>query len=213
MEDLKEMINEFTNALLSVNRAEASAVLDRYYAARKDFACIEEIVSESLRDIGEGWDKGKVSLSQVYMSGVICEDLIDGFLPITHTELKTSPRIGIAVLLDHHSLGKKIVSSIIKSNGYELIDFGHGLSSDDIVRLAIKHKVDVVLISTLMLNSALKVKEIKDKLRLTNPDIKIIAGGAPFRLDNKLWQKVGADANGGNASDIMNIIGKVVAGK
>jgi methanogenic corrinoid protein MtbC1 len=48
-----------------------------------------------------------------------------------------------------------------------------------------------------MLHSALHVKEICAALKPKG--VKIMVGGAPFRLDKTLWQEVGADATGDNA--------------
>ncbi len=61
-----------------------------------------------------------------------------------------------------------------------------------------------------MLPSALKIKELKDKLE--NMDVKIIVGGAPFRFDDQLWREVGADAMCKNASEAVSIIHHVIGG-
>lgn len=129
---------------------------------------------------------------------------------ISNSERKKFPKLAIRVLLDHHAFGKRIVSSIIKLSGYEIIDFGHGLSVDELVKLTIEKNIEILLISTLMLPSALKIKLVKEKLAVSGRDIKIIAGGAPFRFDKELWRKFGADADGKNATDIVSILECVV---
>ncbi|MCR3921321.1 MAG: cobalamin-dependent protein [Firmicutes bacterium] len=206
----EKLSDDFTNALLSVNRVEASRIIESYFAVAKSFAAIERIIGQALEKIGNGWEDGTVSLSQVYMSGVIAEEITDSYLPKLQIKRKAKPRLAIVVLQDHHSLGKKIVSSIVRANGFHLIDFGAGLHADEIVKLAIENEIDVLLISTLMLTSAMKVKDIKDELEKRESKIRIIVGGAPFRLDSSLWRKVGADADGKNASHIIETISQVV---
>ncbi len=209
----REEVSKLIEALLSVNRIEAAKILDECYSLKQDFSMLEEIVSGSLEKVGEGWEQGEISLSQVYMSGIICEELIDSYLPKSNVQKKYTPRIAIAVLKDHHALGKKIVSSIIKANGYNVLDFGQGVSVDGLVQLAWENNVDVLLISVLMLPSALKVKDVKEGLLNMGANTKIIVGGAPFRLDNTLWEKVGADAQGIGTTDIIEAIEKVVNSK
>ena len=170
------------------------------------FSQVEEMICEALQVIGEKWEKGTASLAQVYMSGVICEELVDSYLPRMGTTLKATPKIAIAVLLDHHALGKRIVISIVRANGYEILDLGKGLNVDELVQLTVDAGVDILLISTLMLPSAMKVKKVKEKLLEQHCHARIIVGGAPFRLDPELWRRVGADGCCKNAVDVMRYI-------
>ena len=71
----------------------------------------------------------------------------------------------------------------------------------------------MLLISTLMLHSALAVKEVKLQLSEINPQTKIIVGGAPFSMDKKLWQAVGADRMGENSFDALMYINEIQEGK
>ena len=103
---------------------------------------------------------------------------------------------------------KRIVYSALRASGFGLVDLGR-VEVDDVVHQVRDKDVKIILLSTLMLPSALKVREIRDKLNQTNGEIKIVVGGAPFRFDDQLWQEVGADAMGRNASDAVEIITKI----
>lgn len=213
MENVKEAILDFQGALLSINRIKASEILKEYFNQGNGFKLVEAIINQSLEKIGAGWEEGAVSLSQVYMSGVLCEELLEEYLPKADEKRKALPRIAVVVLRDQHALGKRIVTSIIRANGYEVMDFGQGVDAERVVQLSLEHQIEVLMISTLMLSSALEVLKVKELLKEKGADIKIVVGGAPFRLDLHLWERVGADAQGIDASDIMNIIEKVVGGK
>lgn len=206
MENMELAIKEFKAALLQINRIRAAEIFEKSYKNDKSFSQLEIIAISALEEIGEGWENGSISLSQVYMSGVICEELINKYLPKLEVKRKAVPKMAIAVLLDHHALGKRIVYSVLRAGGFEVLDFGQGLSIDELVHKTIENKIEVLLVSTLMLPSALKVKEVKEKLTAHGSTTKIIAGGAPFRLDKNLWQSVGADADGKNASNIISIV-------
>ena len=211
MKNSAAMIEEFRNTLLQIDRIKALKMFKQYFQEDNSFKLLERMIIEALEQIGEGWENGTYSLAQVYMSGLICEELIDEYLPKTEIKRKKAPIIALAVLQDHHALGKKIVYSVLRAGGYEPIDLGYGLSPDQIVQKAIEHQVEILLISTLMLPSALKVKEVRKKLKDQGVTMKIIVGGAPFRLDSQLWEAVGADADGKNATDILSLIEKVVS--
>ena len=53
-----------------------------------------------------------------------------------------------------------------------------------------------------------KINAFCKKINQSGKKIKIVVGGAPFNFDEKLWEEVGADIMGNNASDAMKIIKK-----
>lgn len=203
-------VNQFMEALLTLDREEVFDIAEAIYSEELSLATLEHVVVESLTRIGDGWEVGEYSLAQVYMAGVICEETIDKYITATFTGRKELPKLAIGVLLDHHALGKRIVLSVVKANGYEIVDLGQGLGVEEIVDKATSEKVDILMISTLMLPSALKIKLVKERLRELGSDIKIIVGGAPFRFDTELWNKVEADADGKNATDVVSILERLV---
>ena len=169
----------------------------------------EEMLVEVLEIIGNGWVNDEYSLAQIYIAGVISEELI---LNSMASERKTthSKKIGIAVLIDHHNLGKKIVMLAAMVAGYEILDLGAGLSVDELVSKTKELDLDVLMISTLMLPSTLKTASVIEKLKADNEHIKVIVGGAPFRLDESLWIKVKADGFGRTATDALSILKEVI---
>lgn len=207
---MKQVEVDFLEKIKSTDLSGASLIADNLYKNTNDFKKIENLIINALDVIGKGWEDGNISLAQVYMSGIICEKIINKYIPVFNIETKEVPKIGVCVLLDHHSLGKKIVESVIKANGYSSIDLGVGLTPEDIVAKVSEEKIDVLIISTLMLSSALKVKQVKEDLKQKGLKVKVIAGGAPFRLDSNLWKKVDADADGLTASEIVKVIQRVV---
>jgi methanogenic corrinoid protein MtbC1 len=64
----------------------------------------------------------------------------------------------------------------------------------------------VLLVSTLLLPSALRVKDLRRRLDELHAPTRLIVGGAPFRLDPQLWREVGADANGNSATDAIALV-------
>lgn len=205
-------IEDFQTALLQIDRIKAAEIFENIYKKKRNFESLEHMTVEALERIGVGWEDDQLSLSQVYMSGVICEELIEKYIPKCGSSYKKKPKIAIAVLQDHHALGKRIVYSVLRAGGYDLIDFGQGLSVEEIVEKTIEAEIDILLISTLMLPSALKVKNVVESLRKKGSSVKVVVGGAPFRLDSSMWQKVNADADGKNGTEVKKIIEKLTEG-
>ena len=201
---------DLLQALLNIDRVKADEILS--LTLPSGFKEVEHLVIETLEEIGNGWENGTYSLAQVYMSGVICEELMDKHLNQTDLPAKLSPHIGIGVLLDHHMLGKRIVSAVARASGYAVTDLGAGLSVKELADAVIEQDIRILMVSVLMLPSALKIAELREQLRSRGKEVQIIVGGAPFRLDHSLWARVGADAQGKTAADIASVLDKMTEG-
>ncbi len=204
----QEAAKKFEQALLSFDKLAAERIIDDAGKDNLILQVVEGIVIPSLDRIGTGWEAGDVSLAQVYMSGRICEDIIDMVLPPADPRRKDQPKMAIAVLDDHHILGKRIVYSCARASGFELLDYGHS-DVDSIIRKIQTDHIEIMLISVLMLPSALKVKKLRDALAEKGVVPKIVVGGAPFRFDKQLSKEVGADEVGYTAADAIAILNKL----
>jgi len=208
--DPHKLIDSLAGALVSLDRLEVRMVLTRAGEFFSPVQIIEKVVSPALERIGDGWSRGDVSLSQVYMSGRICEEFINPVVLLPEgISKKNQSRMAIAVLLDHHSLGKKIVCAFIRAAGFEIMDYGQGLTVDNLIKNTTRDKIEILMLSALMLPSALRVKEVRQKLNEGGCSTKVIVGGAPFLFDSELWKEVGADALGRNASEAIEIINSI----
>ena len=209
MADLKIFRNDLERALLSFDRDAAQQIVNQAASKGNPVEIAGELISQTLKKFGDGWEQGKLSLSQVYMSGVICEQIIDTILPPSSPVRKDQPKIAIAVFEDYHLLGKRIIYSVLRASGFELTDLGGGLDAGRLTELVRKEKIKILLLSVLMLPSALRIKELKE--RLSGTGVIIVVGGAPFRLDEELWKEVGADFFGKDSSEAIDIVTKLTA--
>ena len=170
---------------------------------------IEQLIVPALEHIGAGWEAGTVSLAQVYMSGRFCEEMVDTILPPADPSRTDCPPMAIAVLEDYHLLGLRLVYSSLRASGFALLNYGR-CDVDQLVARVIADDVRILLISALMLPSALRVRAVRERLQAVGHPIKIIVGGAPFRFDTQLWQAVGADATASNAGDAIKVLQRMI---
>jgi methanogenic corrinoid protein MtbC1 len=205
------MAHDLEAALLALDRLEVRRIVDELAGKGSPIAALQSVVAPALERIGERWSRGEVSLSQVYMSGRICEEAIGAVLPRVETRRGNGPLMAITVLEDYHMLGKRLVASVLRSSGYDLLDYGRTTVSELASRVR-EDAIQILLVSTLMLPAALRVRALRDTLRDAGSEAKIVVGGAPFRMDDALWREVGADAMGRTASDSIEIVARLSGG-
>lgn len=202
---MNEIAGEFYDALTSLDDAGIEAAFQKAVGKAGAIKAVEELMVPALASLGDEWISGKVALSQIYMGSRICEKLVERALPPFSGNRNSHPRMAIAVLSDFHTLGKRIVLAILRASGFAVLDYGR-VDTNELVERVIGDDVGILLISVLMLPSALKVKAVRSALATRGNIVKIAVGGAPFRFDPKLWNEVGADAMGATASDAVAIV-------
>ena len=202
---MDDLIKPFRASLESLDRIGSDAIFQQALTRLSPIEAVEQIVVPALEQIGTAWLEGSVALSQVYMSGRFCEELVERALPPSDPDRKHQPRSAIVVLSDYHMLGKRVVYSVMRASGFELFDYGR-MDVDELVKRATADKISVLLISVLMLPSALKVREVCERLKTAGIKVKLAVGGAPFLFDDQLWQEVGADAMGRSAADAVSLV-------
>lgn len=191
-----------TSALLSINKVYLKLAYETSEMSASSFS--EEVIVPVLDKIGERWQSGELSLAQVYMGGRLCEALLDE-ISTTKPEEIQDYGIAVAVLEDFHVLGKRIVCSVLHAAGFGFKDFGP-IALDELVDKVQNENIRILLVSTLMLNSALRVKQLKESFVSRGMDVKLVVGGAPFRFDPELWREVGADATSPTASGVLKTL-------
>ena len=205
---MQEIVTKFEETLLALNRVDLKEILLNYQN-KNLMQSIEEIVVPAMESIGRKWESGEIALSQIYMGGKICEEVIDELLPKNSNSRKDDPKIALVVFNDYHSLGKRIVYTFLRASGYDILDYGQERDIDILIEKLKTDRVEILMISVLMLNSALHIKELIERIKEENLNIKVAVGGAPFRFDKELFKEIGADAMATNASEAVSIINRL----
>lgn len=192
----------FERALLRLNATEARAIFARVREELSPVEASELLITPTLERIGAGWEAGSVSLSQVYVTGRICESLVESAVS-ARGDGEGGARIGLATLEDHHVLGRRIVAAALRSASVGFVDYGRAVV-DELVAKVRADGVALLLVSVLMLPSALRVSALTDAL--AGDGVTVFVGGAPFLFDSQLYRRVGADGMGRTASDAIRLV-------
>jgi methanogenic corrinoid protein MtbC1 len=207
-----ERVSRLCRALASMEGDEARRMLTDPTGALLPFGEVEALIVPALELIGKDWEEGRIALSQVYMSGRQCEAIMEDLATGPDGAARSGPRIAIAVLEDYHLLGMRLVSSVLRASGFSLIIYGR-MELEALASRAAADGVEILLISVLMLRSALRVRELRRRLDSSGRGPALAVGGAPFRLDKELWREVGADGTADTASGAVALVRRLAEGR
>ena len=202
-ERLDDRVVALISALITMDRLAIRDILNPADGTVRKEDIIDVITVPALEEIGRRWEDGSLAISQVYMAGILIEEAITAIFPEVTSDQENQARIATVVLEDYHMLGERIVAAHLIGAGYSPIRYGRK-DVQELLPLIKRDNIRYLLISTLMLSSALKIKEITTAL--SGEGVKVIVGGAPFRIDPELGKEVGADRVCFTASDAVTAI-------
>lgn len=162
-----------------------------------------EVLTEGIRQIGEGFEKGDLFLADL----VAASEVVKKALPPIHEEItrrgqKTAAlgKVVIGTVFgDIHSIGKDMVATLLFANGFEVIDLGVNVRSDNFIGAIKKSEANILAMSTLLTTTVMEQKNVIEGLRKEGirPKLKVIVGGAP--INQELADGIGADGYGSTA--------------
>ncbi|MCP4146973.1 MAG: dimethylamine corrinoid protein 3 [bacterium] len=167
-----------------------------------------------INEVGEKFGDGELFLPELIMSANAMQaviEIINATLEAGEQEKRGRVLVG-TVEGDLHDIGKTIVVSLLKANGFEVKDLGRDVSVDKFIEEAKSFKADIIGTSALLTTTMAVQKQLEDRLKKDGlkGTYKTIVGGAPV---TERWAKrIGADAYALDAGDGVKKIKELLAG-
>jgi 5-methyltetrahydrofolate--homocysteine methyltransferase len=104
---------------------------------------------------------------------------------------------------DVHDIGKNLVSMMLESAGFEMIDLGVNAKVSAIAEAAVQQKAELVGLSALLTTTMLAMKPAVKAIRAASPQVKVMVGGSPITQE---WaREAGADGFAPDALRAINL--------
>ncbi|HIH70409.1 cobalamin B12-binding domain-containing protein [Methermicoccus shengliensis] len=173
---------------------------------------IEQGLGAAMVTIGELFDKGRLYLPQVMVAADIMKKAV-GKLEDKIPQDQKPEKLGTVVIGtvegDVHDIGKGIVATMLKVNGFEVYDVGRDTPIKNFVEKAKEVNADIVGASALMTTTMVGQKEVVEQLKEAGLKCKTMIGGA---APTQRWaEKIGADVYAENATEAVEKAKQLVA--
>jgi len=164
---------------------------------------------KSIRKIGDLYNEDKLFLPDL----IAASDTMQHVMPLLERqmEIKGAKRevAGVVVIGtvygDIHSIGKNIVCTLLRSEGFNVIDLGVNVSANNFAEAIRKYNPDLLAMSALLtttMNEQKKVIYFLEKENIRNK-VKVIVGGAP--VTEMFAKEIGADGYAPTAPGAVKI--------
>jgi 5-methyltetrahydrofolate--homocysteine methyltransferase len=111
---------------------------------------------------------------------------------------------------DLHDLGKNVVVTMLRSNGYKVFDLGKNVPLQAIIEAVEREKAEIVGLSALMTGTMITMGEDVAALRSMFPDLKLTVGGAAVSQD--FSRRIGADGYAPDAPSAVRLVNDLMKG-
>lgn len=136
-------------------------------------------------------------------------DVLKPYLSQMEKKMVTSETVIIGTVRgDIHTIGKTLVSIMLESVGFTVIDLGTNISEKEFIEAIIKHQARFVMMSAMLTTAMMSMRKIVKEIKDHQFDWKvtIIVGGAP--ITQAFAKEIGA-VYADNAIDCMDKILKI----
>ena len=207
-------LNELYEAILKGNLNQAKLVTAEAIEQHVEpQIVINNYMIKAMEEIGAQFESGKVFVPNLLLSARAMKGALDLLKPLIQGG--NDAYIGKVVIGtvkgDLHDIGKNLVASMFEGCGFEVINLGVDVSSEQFIAAAIEHKADLICMSALLTTTMNYMKEVIAAVEASElkGKVKIMIGGAP--VNNTFAQVIGADGYTSNANAAVAMAKKLIA--
>ncbi len=166
---------------------------------------IKYAIADGAVAVGEKFDSGEYYLPHLVMAGDLMDavgKVLEKHLPAEQIGKKRIVIIG-AVQGDMHSVGKNLVSTMLRSAGFEVHDMGVDVTSMAFIDKAKEMNADMIALSSLLTTTMPYQKEVVEDLKAMGirDRFKVMIGGGP--VTRAYSEEIGADGYGRDAIEAV----------
>lgn len=160
---------------------------------------IKEAMSLGVRRAGDRFNEGEFFLPELMLAGEAMKAGLSVVMPVILASMQAIESKGKIMLGtvegDVHDIGKNICISMLRAQGYEVIDLGVDNDQDWIVEQVQKEKPDILGLGSYMTTTMVHIPPDFERLRKEGlaESMKLLAGGVAV---NRRWAMEVAQADG-----------------
>ena len=169
---------------------------------------LEEGLTKALREVGDRFGRGEAFITELIAAAQAMEagaEVLNKEIARRGASRKSVGKFLIGTVEgDIHSIGKNIVTTMLRATGFEVFDLGADVSTNVFVEKVRELKPDILGLSALMTTTMTVQRKVIAALSEAQlrKDVKVMLGGAPVTEE---WvNEIGADSFGLDADSAVS---------
>lgn len=177
----------------------------------KPAAIIDSHLIPAINHVGRLFEQKVYFLPQLIASAEAMEKAINRLEPLLAAERgdkKLATIVMATVKGDIHDIGKNLVVLMLKNYGYDVIDLGKDVETEEILNTAEEKDAAIIGLSALMTTTMMEMKNVVDAAKERGVKAKIIIGGAV--VTESFAEEIGADGYSEDAQEAVQLVNRLL---
>ncbi len=208
------LLKKLRDQLLNLDNEGCGAAAQAAVQAGIDPLEAINVLTETIKGIGEQFNRGDIFLPELIGAGVAMEVAMAVFnqeLLAKNLQRQSLGTVVLGTVLgDLHSIGKDMVRTMLTAAGFIVHDLGIDVKADKFISAIMNHQPDLLAMSALLTTTANEQRVVIKSLEEAGfrDEIKIIVGGGA--IDQSFADTIGADGYGSTAADAVVLANKLI---
>lgn len=207
--NLNQLYDAILNGRLEEGIASTTAALEE---GADPQVIINDYMVKAMEEIGARFEAGTAFVPNLLMSARAMKGVLNLLKPrLASQTVATFGTVVIGTVKgDLHDIGKNLVASMLEGCGFEVVNLGVDVSSEQFVAAAREHHADIVCMSALLTTTMNYMREVTAAIQASDllPKPRIMVGGAP--LTEAFAREIGADGYSSNANGAVILARRLV---
>ena len=211
-----ELHNLLGEALTSGNVEEAVSLTKKALSdGIEPLDLIQQVIVPTLTKVGQDFQNFVIFLPELMSAGEAAEKATEVLEQYFAESGQKSAALGTLVIgtveNDVHDIGKNIVSTLMRSHGFKVVDLGRDVSPSSFLDAAQREKADIVAMSSLMTTTRPYTRSTLNLFKEVGvrDQYKIVIGGGCITQE---WaDEIGADGYAPDAASAVELCKKLLA--
>jgi len=174
-------------------------------------AILKESLIPAMDDIGELYSQGEFFVPEMLASAKAMKEGMQVLRPrLAESGVEPVGKVVLGTVKgDLHDIGKNLVGMVVEGAGFEIVDLGTDVATDNFIAAVKEHKPVAIGMSALLTTTMGAMQDVIDALKDEGlrDDVKVMIGGAP--LSQEFADEIGADFFGRGPADGKDYLRKV----
>lgn len=204
------------------DRRNLKEIIDKLLKENKPEEILNTILLPAMAEVGEKMEKGEYILPFVLQAAEVMKEALGLLRPhLKRGYAGNKGKILLATVFgDIHDIGKNLVGSILKNQGFDVVDLGKQVPVEDIVASVKRERPDAVGLSALLVTTSREMGRCVAELDRQGMSVPVLVGGAA--VNRRFAERIrklesGTDYSGGvyyakDAFEAAEILGKIKKG-
>lgn len=204
------MIQEiYTKVLAGESDGVRSAVQKALDEGIKPSKIINDALIKAMDEVGARMKSGEMYVPEVLIAAEAMKAGLGLVKPLLEGEAYAVGKVVIGTVAgDLHDIGKNLVTMLLESSGFEVIDLGVDASTEAFLEAAGKHKPQIVGLSALLTTTMASMEATVKALGEKEPKIKTMIGGAP--VSQQFADEIGAGGYAPDGASAVDLAKKLI---